>query len=158
MEVRELGHGVPDALVDGAGDLAALRVGERNVHVTRRHRGGHGLEAIGHGEHDVRLEVLEQRGQLEDAEPRRLGHRRRRLALHDRVDGGGRSEAVPLDDLPDVAEPVEQRGGPHDEAQLEVGPRLDGGEDGLDPSVVRPAVHHHADRSRVSPRHSCPPT
>ena len=46
MDVRELGHGVADALVDRAGDFAAHRVRQRDVHVGGGKRRRHRLEAI----------------------------------------------------------------------------------------------------------------
>ena len=69
MDVGELGDGVTDVLVDVAGNLAAHGVGERNVHVGGGQRRRHRLEAIADREHDVGLECLEDRRQLDQPSP-----------------------------------------------------------------------------------------
>ena len=99
VQVGELGDGVPDLLVDRAGDLAALDVGERDVHVGGRDRGRQRLVAVGDGDDDVGLEIVEDRGQLEQPEAGRLGHRREVLALEDHVDPRRDLEPVLLDVL-----------------------------------------------------------
>jgi len=92
------------------------------------------------------------------ASPVDFRHRRGRFAFHDRVDGGVRREAVGLDDLPDVAEPVEQRGRADDQLELEVGMSLDGLQDRLDPAVVRAAIDDDADLAPgLTPCHPDPP-
>ena len=55
VQVRQLGDGVAHLLVDRAGDLAALHVDDRDVHVRRGHRGGQRLVAIGDRHHRVGL-------------------------------------------------------------------------------------------------------
>ena len=49
----ELGDGVAHALVDAAGDVAALDVRERQVQIRGRHRNGQLLEAIAADDDDV---------------------------------------------------------------------------------------------------------
>ena len=51
MEVRELGDGVTHALVDAAGDVAALDVRDGDVEIGRRHRNRQLLEPIA-ADHD----------------------------------------------------------------------------------------------------------
>jgi len=58
---------------------------------------------------DVRLEALENSRQLEQAETRRLRHRRRSLALDQHEHALVRLEAVPLDQLEDCPVPIEER-------------------------------------------------
>ena len=65
MDVRQLGDRVSDTLVDRTRDFAAHRVRERDVHVGSRDRGRHRLESISNGDHDVGIEKLEHRGQLQ---------------------------------------------------------------------------------------------
>ena len=92
--MRQLGDGVTHILVDRAGDLAALGVGDGNIHVARGNGGGDGLEPVGDRQHDVGLERLEMGGKLDGAEPHRLGHGDRRLALDDRMHDRLRLEPV----------------------------------------------------------------
>ena len=73
VQIRELGDRMPDLLVDGTGDLAALDVGKRDVQVARRDSGGQGLEAVRDGHDDVGLEVVERRRQFDDTEAGGLG-------------------------------------------------------------------------------------
>ena len=121
VDVGHLRHRVAHALVDRAGHLAALRVGDGDVHVRRGDRGGDRLEAVGDGDDDVRAQHLEHRRQLEQPQPGRLGHRRRVLALDDQPDRRVGREAVHGHDVDGVAEPLEHRRGARDDLQLEVG-------------------------------------
>ena len=77
VQVRQLGDGVADLLVDRAGDLAALHVDDRNVHVRRRDRGRQRLVAIRDRHDGVGLEVVEHRRELDQAEAGGLRRRRR---------------------------------------------------------------------------------
>ena len=117
VQVRQLGHGVADALVDGAADLAAHGVGDGDVHVGGGDRRGHRLEAVADAHHDVGLQHLEHRRQLQQPEAGGLGHRGRRLALDDHRDAGVGREPVGLDDVHHRAEAIEQRRRADDELQ-----------------------------------------
>ena len=150
MDVRELRHRVADGLVDVAGDLAAHRVRERDVHVRRRERGRHRLEAVADRDHDVGLQPLERGRELEQAEPGRLRHRRRRLALDQHEHALVGLEAVLLDQVLDAAVAVEQRGGADDELQLELGVGRDGAHRRLDARVVRARADDDADLPHAS--------
>ena len=59
MEMREFGDRVAYAFVNRPGDFASLRMGDRNVHITRRDRRGDSLKSIGHGQDDIGPEILE---------------------------------------------------------------------------------------------------
>ena len=83
MHVRQFGDGVANALVDRAGNLATLGVGERDIHVTGGDRGRHGLETVSDREHDIGTQIFELRGQFDDAHAGRFRHGRGVLALDD---------------------------------------------------------------------------
>ena len=121
VQVRELRDRVAHLLVDRAGDLAALDVRDRDVHVRRGDRGRERLVAVGDGDDDVGLEVVEHRRQLEQAEAGRLRRRDEVLALEHHVDARRDLEAVALDVSTGVAVALEQRRGGDDELQLESG-------------------------------------
>src|SRR5712691_1960100 len=145
MHVRELRHRVADRLVDVAGDLAAHRVRERDVHVRRGERGGHRLEAVADRDHDVGLEALERGRQLEQPETRGLGHRPGRLSLDQHEDPLVGLEAVRLDQVEHGAVAVEQRGGADNELQRQLRVLADRAHCGLDARVIRSRADHDAD-------------
>jgi hypothetical protein len=138
VHVGELRHGMAHLLVDRSGDLAALHVRERDVHVGSGDRGGQRLVAVGDGNHDVGAQVVQHRGQLQDAEAGGLGHRRGILALEHDEDLGVDAEAVALHVADGAAVAIEQRRRGDDELQLQRGMRLDRGERGFDPAVAGP--------------------
>ena len=81
MHIGQLGHRVTDLLVDRSGHFAALDVRDGDVHVRRADGRGERLVAIRHGDDDIGLQVVEDRGQLEQAEAGGLGHGGRVLAF-----------------------------------------------------------------------------
>jgi hypothetical protein len=149
MDMREFRHGVADALVDRAGDLATHRVRHGDVHVGggegRRHR----LETVADGQNDVRLDPLEDARQLEQAEAGRFRHRRRRLAFDQHVDTRDRREAVRLDEIDDGAIAVEDGRGADDDLQLELGMRGDRPHRRFRAAVVGAAADDDADFSHA---------
>ena len=138
VEVGELRDGVADALVDRARDLAALRVGERDVHVRGRDGRGDRLEAVGDRDHDVGLQELEDGRQLEQSESRRLGHRRRRLALDEEAHDSAGLEAVLLQHVDRVAEALEHERRSGHALELELGMVAHRRHGRLDAGVVGP--------------------
>ena len=65
--MRQLGDRVPDTLINRSGHLATLGVGDGNVHVGTGDGCRDRLEAVGDGDHDVGLQALERRRQLQQA-------------------------------------------------------------------------------------------
>jgi len=149
MKVGELGYGVPDAFVDRARHLAALGVGQGDVHVGGGDGGRHRLEAVGDGHDDVGFEHLEGGRQLEQAETGGPGHRRRRLSLDDERDLHVRLEAGLLESPHRSAEALEESRRRRDHLQVERRMISDRLEDGGDPSQVGPAGHDDADLPAV---------
>ena len=118
----------------------------RDVHVGGGHRGGQRLVAVGDRDHDVGLQVVEHRRQLEQAEAGGLRRRHQVLALEHHVD------ALPRSSKPSrsiacigVAVAVEQRRGGDDQLQLEVGMLVDRLQRGADAGVARPGGDDDAD-------------
>ncbi len=159
VNVRQLGNRVPNTFVDRTGHFPTHRVGERNVHVSSRHRGRHCLESIPDGHDNVGIQQLEQRRQFQEAKSGRLCHRDRSLALDDHVDARVRREAVVYDDINDRPEAVEERRGSRDDLESQVLMRLDCAHDRLDAAVVGTRTNHDANLTHKSldpsPHHAC---
>ncbi len=144
VHIGQLGNGMAHAVVDVAGYLAALDVGQRDVHVAGGNGGGDGLEAVGNAHHHVGLQVLQCGGRL--VQPQRGGLRLRYqvLALQDGVDAPGDVEAVRLHHLHHLAIAVQQGGGGGDDLQLHVIARAQRLKCGAHPRIGGPRRNHHA--------------
>ena len=155
MQVRQLGDRVPHLLVNRSGDLAALHVHERNVHVRRGDGGGERLVAVGDRDHRIGPDVVEDRRQLRQADACRFRRRHEVLPLEHHVDTRDDRKPVALDRVDGVAVAIEQRGGRDDELQLEVAVLGDGLECGANPGVAGAGGDDDADFSfpqfRTSP-------
>jgi len=94
---------------------------------------------------DVRPQAIEDRRQLEEPEPRRLGHRPGRLSLDQHEHALVRLEAVLLDQIEDRAVAIEERRRAGDELELEIRMFLDRAHRALDARVVRSRADDDAD-------------
>ena len=64
MNVGQFGNGVSYLFIDRTGDLAALDMDDRNVHVGRGNCRSKSLVPIRNGYDQIWLEVVENRGKL----------------------------------------------------------------------------------------------
>jgi hypothetical protein len=150
VEVRELGEGVPEGVVDRpAGELAAVQVGHGDPEREGRHRGGEHLVAVAEDDQEVRPARGERAG-----EPRhgRAGRERDPLGVVAREgDGNLRRHRELGRDLADrqALVPAQVPAG-DEEAQLQGRLRLERPEEGpVDPEIG--AGHgHDADRPHSS--------
>ena len=81
MQVGQLGDGVTMDIVDAAGNVAGLDVGDDHAHLHRAHRRGERLAAIAEQQQDVGPQLLENRREALDAAPERLRAIERRIAV-----------------------------------------------------------------------------
>ena len=121
VHVRQLGNGMAHLVVDRSGELAALDMDERHVHVRGRDRVGDRLVAVGDGHDGVGSEPRQHGGQFHqrDADAaHRLGNV---VTFKHRIDLGGDVEPVLPDDVGHAPIAVEQRGGGEHDSQLDPG-------------------------------------
>ena len=146
VDMRQLGDRMTDALVDAAGDVAALDMRERQVQIGGRHRDRELLESIAADDDDVRVDGVEAVGELERGETRRLRHRHVVSAL-DHVQKRSRDvEPARLDIVGDVtAVLVEQNRASEHQLELDLRVRVELADQQLTASVIRAARDRKAD-------------
>ena len=94
MQMGQFGDGVTDAFVNVAGYLAALGVGQGNVHIAGGHRRRHGFKPVGHGQGNIGFNVLKLSGQFHDRHAGGFGHGGGGFAFDDGIHRGGGFEAI----------------------------------------------------------------
>ena len=145
MDVREFRHRVSDFFIDGTGDLSALDVRERDVHVRSCDGGRDCLVAVGDGDDDIGFEIVEDGREFRESDAGGLRHRCRGLSFEDHEDARVRLESVLLDVVRGVAVTVEEGGCRDDELEFEVGVFADCLERGFYPAVTRAGGDDDAD-------------
>ena len=126
---------MPHLLVDGSGDLAALNVGDRDIHVSRGDRRRYRFIPICHGDDRCRAQVVQHVGHLDDAKSYSLGAGERRLAFDHHVNFHGDLEALGPHHLGDIAVALQEGRGGDDELKFEIWVSLNGLEDRLNSGV-----------------------
>ena len=146
MQVRQLGDRMAHALVDAAGDVAALDVRDRDVQVGRGHRDGELFEAIAADHHHVGLQRMQAVGELERRQARGLGHRHVVAALDDVEQRRRDVEALGFDVVGDVAAVlVEQDRSAEHQLQIQIRMRVQLLDQQLAAAVVGPIGDREAD-------------
>jgi hypothetical protein len=136
MQVRQLGDRVADALVDRAGDLAALQVGDAHVHAQRGLGDGQRLVAVGDDQHPVRPLPLDHRLHRQHAAAGGARHPGQAAVAIEIIQLVRHREAVGRQHLAVVAVAgVEQRAADH-RGEFEVGAAGDGAHGRLHLGVV----------------------
>src|SRR5262245_55102130 len=118
MEVRQLGDSVSHVLVDRTRDLAALGMGDRDIHIARGDCRGEGLETVSYSEHHIGQQCLEMSRKLNGSQTHRLRHGNWRLPLDDRMNDGIGLETVLAHDVNYRAEAVEKGRGTDNKLEL----------------------------------------
>ena len=144
VEVGKLGDGVADFFIDVAGDFTALDVGQGDVGIGSRDGGGDGLIAVGDGDDDVGLEVLESRHELDHAKACGLDHGDRIFTLYNTEDLAVDRESVVFDLFIGVAVAVEHGGCRHNDLQFHVRRVFDGEHGSFDSGITRSRGDHYA--------------
>ena len=125
VQVRHLGHCMPNGFVDGPSHLATLNVGDGVVHVGSGHRHGERLEAVHRDQRDVGVLVAKDVGHRFDQLGARFDHSVRGVVLGENRDPIVDREAVALYLINGVSKPLGEMRSAGDDAEVEIGSPLE---------------------------------